>query len=225
MYHNNNMPIMAQSMTPQAAVIPMVVEKTANGERSYDIYSRLLQDRVVMLQGQVEDYMANSIVAQILFLAMDNPEKDINLYINSPGGSVTAGLAILDTCRTVAPTINTFCMGQACSMGAFLLACAPKVSQAQRDAGFNKKEGMRMALPTSRVMIHQPSGGFQGQATDMAIHNNEMQKIKHILNSYLSESTGMSYDEMVAANERDNFMSPEEAEKMNLVDGIWYGKV
>ncbi|GJH42406.1 ATP-dependent Clp endopeptidase proteolytic subunit ClpP [Pasteurella canis] len=188
------------------SVIPMVVEQTSRGERSYDIYSRLLKERVIFLSGEVEDRMANLIVAQLLFLESEDPEKDINIYINSPGGSVTAGMAIYDTMQFVKPDIRTLCVGQACSMGAFLLA--------------GGTAGKRVALPNARVMIHQPLGGFRGQASDIQIHAQEILKIKHTLNERLAFHTGQSIERIERDTDRDNFMSAEEAKLYGLVDEV-----
>jgi ATP-dependent Clp protease protease subunit len=187
-------------------LVPMVVEQNPRGERSYDIYSRLLKERVIFITGQVEDYMANLIVAQLLFLEADNPDKDINLYINSPGGSVTAGMSIYDTMSYIKPDISTLCIGQASSMGAILLTGGTK--------------GKRFALPNSRVMIHQPLGGFQGQATDIEIHAQEILKIKTKLNEILSLHSGQKIDQVIKDTERDNFMSGEEAAKYGLIDKV-----
>ncbi|MCI6938404.1 MAG: ATP-dependent Clp endopeptidase proteolytic subunit ClpP [Succinatimonas hippei] len=184
----------------------MVIEQTARGERSFDIYSRLLKDRVIFLTGQVEDHMADLIVAQLLFLESDDPDKDIYLYINSPGGVVTAGMAIYDTMQYIKPDVCTLCMGQACSMGSFLLAGGAK--------------GKRYALPNARIMIHQPLGGFQGQATDIMIHAHETQRIKDTLNGLLSKHTGRPLEEIVKDTERDNFMSAQEAKEYGLVDNV-----
>ncbi|MCC4262969.1 ATP-dependent Clp endopeptidase proteolytic subunit ClpP [Oceanimonas baumannii] len=191
---------------PLAALIPMVVEQTAKGERSYDIYSRLLKERVIFLTGQVEDHMANLICAQLLFLESENPEKDIYLYINSPGGSVTAGMSIYDTMQFIKPNVSTVCMGQACSMGAFLLA--------------GGAPGKRFALPNSRVMIHQPLGGFQGQASDIQIHAKEILYIKEKLNRLLAEHTGQDLSVVERDTDRDNFMSAEQAKEYGLVDEV-----
>ena len=174
-------------------LVPMVVEQTPRGERAFDIYSRLLKERVIFITGTVEDHMANLIVAQLLFLEAENPEKDINLYINSPGGSVTAGLSIYDTMTYIKPDISTLCIGQACSMGAVLLAGGSK--------------DKRFALPNSRIMIHQPMGGFQGQATDIEIHAKEMLKIRTKLNEILSKHCDQSLEKITEDTERDNFMS------------------
>lgn len=188
------------------SVIPMVVEQTSRGERSYDIYSRLLKERVIFLSGEVEDRMANLIVAQLLFLESEDPTKDINIYINSPGGSVTAGMAIYDTMQFIKPDIRTLCVGQACSMGAFLLA--------------GGTAGKRAALPNARVMIHQPLGGFRGQASDIQIHAQEILKIKQTLNERLAFHTGQSIERIEKDTDRDNFMSAEEAKAYGLVDDV-----
>ncbi|WP_029934483.1 ATP-dependent Clp endopeptidase proteolytic subunit ClpP [Thiomicrospira pelophila] len=188
------------------ALVPMVVEQTSRGERSYDIFSRLLKERVIFLVGQVEDHMANLIVAQMLFLESENPDKDIHLYINSPGGSVTAGMAIYDTMRFIKPDVSTMCLGQAASMGSFLLAAGAK--------------GKRFALPNSRVMIHQPLGGFQGQASDFEIHAKEILHIKDKLNRALAENTGQPLDVIENDTDRDNFMSAERAKEYGLIDQV-----
>ncbi|GAD80317.1 ATP-dependent Clp endopeptidase proteolytic subunit ClpP [Vibrio ezurae] len=188
------------------ALVPMVVEQSSRGERSYDIYSRLLKERIIFLTGQVEDHMANLVVAQLLFLESENPEKDIFLYINSPGGSVTAGMSIYDTMQYIKPNVSTVCMGQACSMGAFLLAGGAK--------------GKRFALPSARVMIHQPLGGFQGQASDIQIHAQEILTIKKKLNSLLAEHTGQPMEVIERDTDRDNFMSAEESVAYGLVDSV-----
>ena len=187
-------------------LVPMVVEQTARGERSYDIYSRLLKERVVFVVGPVEDHMANLIVAQLLFLESENPEKDINLYINSPGGSVSAGLAIYDTMQFIKPDVSTMCVGQAASMGALLLTAGAK--------------GKRYCLPHSRVMIHQPLGGYQGQATDIEIHTREILKVRSQLNEILALHSGQSVETIAEDTERDNFMSPEEAKEYGLIDEL-----
>ena len=188
------------------ALVPIVIEQTAKGERSFDIYSRLLKERVIFLTGQVEDHMANLIVAQLLFLESENPEKDIYIYINSPGGSVTAGLSIYDTMRYIKPDIATVCVGQAASMGAFLLSGGTK--------------GKRYCLPNARVMIHQPLGGFQGQATDFEIHAREILSIKEKLNRLMAEHSGKSYEQVCKDTERDNFLSAQQALEYGLVDAI-----
>ncbi len=187
-------------------LVPMVIEQTSRGERSYDIYSRLLKERVIFLVGQVEDHMANLIVAQMLFLESENPDKDIHLYINSPGGSVTAGMAIYDTMRFIKPNVSTMCIGQAASMGSFLLSAGEK--------------GKRFALPNSRVMIHQPLGGFQGQASDIQIHAQEIMQIKGRLNKALAEHTGQSLKTIEKDTDRDNFMSAQEACDYGLIDTV-----
>ena len=189
------------------SVIPMVVDQTSRGERAYDIYSRLLKDRVIFLSGEVEDNMANLIVAQLLFLESEDPDKDINLYINSPGGSVTAGMAIYDTMQYIKPDVRTICIGQACSMGAFLLA--------------GGAAGKRGALPHARVMIHQPLGGFRGQASDIQIHAKEILKIKSTLNERLAFHTGQPIETIEKDTDRDNFMSAEEAKKYGLIDEVF----
>lgn len=189
-----------------SGLVPMVVEQTARGERSYDIYSRLLKERVIFLVGQVEDHMANLVVAQLLFLEAENPDKDIHLYINSPGGSVTAGMSIYDTMQFIKPNVNTICIGQACSMGAFLLAAGEK--------------GKRFCLPNSRVMIHQPSGGAQGQATDILIHAENIKDTKERLNRILATHSGRSYEEVAADTERDNFMNAQQALEYGLIDEV-----
>lgn len=187
-------------------LVPIVVEQTARGERSYDIYSRLLKERVVFVVGPVEDYMANVIVAQLLFLESENPDKDIHLYINSPGGSVTAGLAIYDTMQFIKADVSTMCIGQAASMGALLLAGGAK--------------GKRVCLPHSRMMIHQPLGGFQGQATDIDIHAREILLIREKLNQILSSHTGQPLEKIQVDTERDNFMGAETARDYGLIDAI-----
>ena len=188
------------------ALIPMVVEQTSKGERSYDIYSRLLKERIIFLNGQVEDQMANLIVAQLLFLEAEDPEKDIYLYINSPGGVVTAGLAIYDTMNFIKPDVATLCTGQACSMGAFLLSGGAK--------------GKRFALPNARVMIHQPLGGARGQATDIEIHAREILKLKEMLTRKKAEHSGQPFEKVAADTERDNFMSATEAMEYGLIDKV-----
>lgn len=187
-------------------LVPVVVEQSARGERAYDIYSRLLKERVIFLVGQVEDYMANLIIAQLLFLESENPEKDIHLYINSPGGSVSAGLAIYDTMQFIKPDVSTLCVGQAASMGSLLLTGGSK--------------GKRYCLPHSRIMIHQPLGGFQGQATDIDIHAREILKVRERLNTILAKHTGQSIDKIQQDTERDNFMSADEAKEYGLVDDV-----
>lgn len=189
-----------------SSLVPIVIENTGKGERSFDIYSRLLKERVIFLTGEVEDYMAVLTVAQLLFLESENPDKDVFMYINSPGGVVTAGMSIYDTMQFVKPDISTFCMGQACSMGSLLLA-----------GGAPKK---RFTLPNSRIMIHQPSGGFRGQATDIEIHAREILNMKKNLNHIYSYHTGRKLSEIESAMERDNFMSPTEAKNFGIVDEI-----
>jgi ATP-dependent Clp protease protease subunit len=187
-------------------LVPMVVEQTSRGERAYDIYSRLLKERVVFCVGPIDDYMANVIVAQLLFLESENPDKDINLYINSPGGVVTAGMAIYDTMQFIKPDVSTICVGQAASMGSFLLAAGAK--------------GKRYTLPNSRVMIHQPSGGFQGMASDIAIHAKEILALKARLNETLARHTGRTVEQIERDVDRDNFMSAEDAKAYGLVDAV-----
>lgn len=193
-------------IAPHMALVPIVVEQTARGERSYDIYSRLLKERVIFLIGQVEDHMANLIVAQMLFLEAEKPEKDIYLYINSPGGVITSGMSIYDTMKFIKPDVGTICMGQACSMGAFLLAAGTK--------------GKRFCLPNSRVMIHQPLGSYQGQATDIEIHAREIMKVKKRMNELMAEHTGKSLEQIERNTERDRFLSANEAVEYGLVDSI-----
>ena len=187
-------------------LIPMVVEQSNRGERAYDIYSRLLKERIVFLVGQINDNVASLITAQLLFLESENPKKEIYLYINSPGGLVTAGMGIYDTMQYIKPEVSTLCIGQACSMGSFLLAAGAK--------------GKRFSLPNSRIMVHQPSAGFQGQATDIEIHANEVLSLKKRLNEIYSKHTGQSVDEIKLALERDNFMSPENAKSFGLIDKV-----
>ena len=187
-------------------LVPMVVEQTSRGERAYDIYSRLLKERVIFLVGPVDDHTANVIVAQFLFLESENPDKDINLYINSQGGSVSAGLAIYDTMQFIKPDVSTMCVGQAASMGALLLTAGAK--------------GKRYCLPHSRVMIHQPLGGYQGQATDIEIHTREILKIRSQLNDLLSHHTGQTVKTIAKDTERDNFMGPVEAKEYGLIDEL-----
>ena len=187
-------------------LIPMVVEQSTRGERAYDIYSRLLKERIVFLVGQINDSAASLITAQLLFLEAENPKKDIYLYINSPGGLVTAGLGIYDTMQYVKPEVSTLCIGQACSMGSFLLSAGQK--------------GKRFSLPNSRIMVHQPSAGFQGQATDIEIHANEVLSLKKRLNEIYSKHTGKSVDDIKKALERDNFMTAENAKSFGLIDQV-----
>ncbi|MFD1382531.1 ATP-dependent Clp endopeptidase proteolytic subunit ClpP [Rhodanobacter aciditrophus] len=187
-------------------LVPMVIEQTARGERSFDIYSRLLKERVIFLVGQVEDHMANLVVAQLLFLESENPDKDIHLYINSPGGSVTAGMSIYDTMQFIKPDVSTMCIGQAASMGALLLTAGA--------------EGKRYCLPNSRVMIHQPLGGYQGQASDIEIHTREILGIKHRLNEIIAHHSGQPIEKVAQDTDRDNFMSPTSAKEYGLIDDI-----
>ena len=187
-------------------LVPMVVEQTSRGERSYDIYSRLLKERIIFLVGQVEDHMANLVVAQMLFLESENPDKDIYLYINSPGGSVTAGLSIYDTMQFIKPDVSTLCIGQAASMGALLLA--------------GGAAGKRYALPHARTMIHQPLGGFQGQASDIEIHAKEIIEVRERLNKILAEHTGKSMDQIQKDTDRDNFMNAETSVEYGLIDEV-----
>ena len=188
------------------SLVPMVVEQTNRGERSYDIYSRLLKDRIIFLGEEVNDVSANIVIAQLLFLAAEDPDKDINLYINSPGGSVTAGLAIYDTMQYIKPDVSTICIGMAASMGAFLLAGGAK--------------GKRYALPNSEIMIHQPSGGARGQATDIKIHAENILRIKKKLNTILAENTGKPFETVEADTERDNYMDAYEAKEYGLIDSV-----
>lgn len=191
---------------PTNALVPMVVEQTAKGERSYDIFSRLLKERVIFLNGQVDDTMSNLIVAQLLFLESESPEKDIFIYINSPGGSISAGMAMYDTMQFIKPDVSTICMGMAASMGAFLLASGEK--------------GKRHCLPNAKVMIHQPLGGFQGQASDFEIHAKEIIETKRLMNELLAFHTGQDFDKIAADTDRDNFMRADEAVEYGLVDSI-----
>jgi len=192
------------------SLVPVVVEQTNRGERSYDIYSRLLKDRIIMLSDQVNDVTASLVVAQLLFLEAEDPDKDIFLYINSPGGSITSGMAIYDTMQHIKPDVSTICVGMAASMGAFLLAAGAK--------------GKRYSLPNSEIMIHQPLGGFQGQATDIGIHAGRILRIKDNLNKILSERTGQPLEKVEQDTERDNFMSAEEAKAYGLIDDVFYKK-
>ena len=207
-YSNTSESVGAGVNSPEAAggLVPMVVESSGRGERAYDIYSRLLKERVIFLVGQVEDYMANLVVAQLLYLESENPDKDISLYINSPGGSVTAGMAIYDTMQFIKPKVNTVCIGQAASMGALLLTAGAT--------------GSRFALPHARIMIHQPLGGYQGQATDIDIHAKEILRIKEELNEILSKHSGQKLKTVEKDTERDNFMSAEEAKEYGLIDDV-----
>ena len=192
------------------AYVPIVVEQTARGERSYDIYSRLLKDRIIFLDGQIEDHMANVIIAQLLFLEAEDPSKDIHLYINSPGGVVTAGLAIYDTMQYIHPDVSTICIGMAASMGAFLLSSGAK--------------GKRFSLPNAKIMIHQPLGGAQGQASDIAIQANEILKTKKRINDILAQNTSQPLSKIEVDTDRDFYMNAEEAEKYGLVDKIFYSR-
>ena len=194
------------SIDPAAALVPVVVEQTARGERSYDIYSRLLKDRVIFMTGPVEDHMANLIVAQMLFLESENPDKDIYLYINSPGGSVTAGLSIYDTMQFIRPDVSTMCIGQAASMGAFLLA--------------GGAAGKRYALPNARIMIHQPLGGARGQASDIEIQAAEILRLKEKLNKILAKHCGREVEDILKDTDRDNFMDPFQAKEYGLIDEV-----
>ena len=194
------------NFAPHMALVPMVIEQTSRGERSFDIYSRLLKERVIFLTGQVEDHMANLIVAQMLFLEAENPEKDIYLYINSPGGVITAGMSIYDTMQFIKPDVSTMCIGMAASMGAILLTAGAK--------------GKRFSLPHSRVMIHQPLGGMQGQASDIEIHAREILLIKERLNQIISERTGQPLEKVVNDTDRDNYLSAEAAVEYGLIDKV-----
>ena len=197
----------ANHWDPQAlGMVPMVIEQSGRGERAYDIYSRLLRERVVFLVGPVNDVTANLVVAQLLFLEAENPDKDIHFYINSPGGSVSAGLSIYDTMQFIKPDVSTLCLGQACSMGAFLLTAGAK--------------GKRFALPNSRVMIHQPMGGFQGQASDIAIHAKEILSLRAKLNEIMSHHTGQPIERIERDTDRDNFLSAQEAAEYGLIDKV-----
>ena len=198
---------MADRWEPQAlGMVPMVIEQSGRGERAYDIYSRLLKERVIFLVGPVNDSVANLVVAQLLFLEAENPDKDIHFYINSPGGSVSAGLSIYDTMQFIKPEVSTLCLGQACSMGAFLLTAGAK--------------GKRFALPNSRIMIHQPMGGFQGQASDIAIHAKEILSLRSKLNEIMARHTGQSIERIEHDTDRDNFLSAEEATEYGLIDKV-----
>ncbi|MDA9025406.1 ATP-dependent Clp endopeptidase proteolytic subunit ClpP [Candidatus Pelagibacter sp.] len=187
-------------------LVPMVVEQSNKGERAYDIYSRLLKERIIFLVGPINDNVASLVTAQLLFLESEDPKKEINLYINSPGGLVTAGLGIYDTMQYIKPDVSTLCIGQAASMGSFLLAAG--------------KKGKRFSLPNSRIMVHQPSAGFQGQATDIEIHANEVMDLKKRLNEIYSKHTGKSVDDVKKALERDNFMKPDTAKEFGLIDAV-----
>jgi ATP-dependent Clp protease, protease subunit len=206
-YMNASEGMMQERMEPQGlGYIPMVIEQSGRGERSYDIYSRLLKERVIFLVGPVNDMTANLVVAQLLFLEAENPDKDISLYINSPGGSVTAGMSIYDTMQFIKPNVSTLCIGQAASMGAFLLTAGSK--------------GKRFCLPNSRVMIHQPLGGFQGQASDIAIHAKEILYLKDKLNGIMAHHTGQPVERIASDTDRDNFMSADAAKEYGLVDQV-----
>ena len=195
------------SWNPQAlGMVPMVIEQSGRGERAYDIYSRLLKERVIFLVGPVNDVTANLVVAQLLFLEAENPDKDISFYINSPGGSVTAGMSIYDTMQFIKPDVSTLCMGQACSMGAFLLTAGTK--------------GKRFALPNSRIMIHQPMGGFQGQASDIAIHAKEILSLRDKLNQIMAHHTGQPIERIERDTDRDNFLSAQESAEYGLIDKV-----
>ena len=204
--YNQHVINQARALEAAGGLVPMVIEQTARGERSYDIYSRLLKERVIFLVGQVEDYMANLVVAQLLFLESENPDKDIHLYINSPGGSVTAGMSIYDTMQFIKADVSTLCIGQAASMGAFLLASGAK--------------DKRFSLPNSRVMIHQPSGGFQGQSSDIEIHAKEILYLRGKLNAILAHHTGKTAEEIDRDTERDNFMSAEQSVEYGMIDKV-----
>lgn len=208
-----NIPNLTGVLSPQAAgnLVPIVIEQTARGERSFDIYSRLLKERVIFLVGQVEDYMANLVVAQLLFLESENPDKDIHLYINSPGGSVTAGMSIYDTMQFIKPDVSTMCIGQAASMGALLLTGGTK--------------GKRYCLPHSRMMIHQPLGGFQGQASDIDIHAREILAIRDRLNRVLAHHTGQPLEKVQVDTDRDNFLSPDDAVNYGLIDKVLLNRI
>jgi ATP-dependent Clp protease protease subunit len=201
--------LVVEEGVPMSYLVPMVVEQTNRGERSYDIYSRLLKDRIVFLGSAIDDTVANLIIAQLLFLEAENPDKDINLYINSPGGSITAGMAIFDTMQVIRPNVSTICVGMAASMGAFLLAAGEK--------------GKRFALPNSEVMIHQPSGGMEGQATDIEIRTRRILSMKETLNRILAERTGQDIEKIRRDTERDYFMTAAEAKEYGLIDGILTG--
>ncbi|MBK5074003.1 ATP-dependent Clp endopeptidase proteolytic subunit ClpP [Budviciaceae bacterium BWR-B9] len=202
---------MEQPMAPHMALVPMVVEQTSRGERSYDIFSRLLKERIVFLNGQIEDHMANLIVAQLLFLEAENPEKDIFMYINSPGGVITSGMSIYDTMQFIKPDVSTMCLGQACSMGAFLLTAGAA--------------GKRLCLPNARVMIHQPLGGYRGQASDIQIHAEEILKIKAKMNQLMSHHSGKPLEDIERDTDRDRFLSAQEALEYGLIDEIVTSRV
>jgi len=194
-------------MIARNLLVPMVIEQTDNGERGYDIYSRLLKDRIIFLGTEIDDDVANSVIAQLLFLANQNDKKDVVIYINSPGGVVSSGMAILDTMQLIKPSVSTVCVGQAASMAAVLLACGDK--------------GKRHALPHSRIMIHQPMGGFRGQASDIEIHAKEISRIKKELNEVLAEKTGQTFEKIVADTDRDHYMTSEEAKEYGMIDSIF----
>jgi ATP-dependent Clp protease protease subunit len=200
----------SNSIKNVSGLVPMVIEQTSRGERSYDIYSRLLKDRIIFLLGEVEDHMANLVVAQLLFLESENPEKDISIYINSPGGVVTAGLAIYDTMQFIKPDVSTLCIGQAASAAALLL-CAGA-------------EGKRLCLPNARVMIHQPLGGYRGQATDIEIHARETLKVRQTLNEIMAKHTKKTPEEIMRDTERDNFMSADQALQYGLIDKVFHNR-
>lgn len=202
----NNPQHLQQTLITNSGLVPMVIEQTARGERAYDIYSRLLKERIIFLIGQIEDHMANLVIAQLLFLESENPDKDISLYINSPGGVVTAGLAIYDTMQFIKPDVSTLCIGQAASAGALLLC--------------GGAAGKRHCLPNSRMMIHQPLGGYQGQATDIEIHAKEMLLVRQRLNEIMGKHTGKTAEQIQRDTERDNFMSAHEAVAYNLIDSV-----
>ena len=204
--YNQHVINQAKALEAAGGLVPMVIEQTARGERSYDIYSRLLKERVIFLVGQVEDYMANLVVAQLLFLESENPDKDIHLYINSPGGSVTAGMSIYDTMQFIKPDVSTLCIGQAASMGALLLTGGAK--------------DKRYCLPNSRMMIHQPLGGFQGQASDFDIHAKEILSIRDKLNNIMSHQTGQPQEKVQQDTDRDNFMNANDAVSYGLIDKV-----
>lgn len=206
MSYSSNLDNISSGLAQSMALVPMVVEQTSRGERSYDIFSRLLKERIIFLNGQVEDHMANLIVAQLLFLEAENPEKDIFLYINSPGGVITSGMSIYDTMQFIKPDVSTMCLGQACSMGSFLLTAGAK--------------GKRFCLPNARVMIHQPLGGYQGQASDIQIHAEEILKTKHRMNELMAHHTGQPLKRIEADTDRDRFLSAQEAVDYGLVDEI-----
>ena len=206
MYKEENQLMTTNLLDQMNTLVPMVVEQSNKGERAYDIYSRLLKERIIFLVGPINDNVASLVTAQLLFLESEDPKKEINLYINSPGGLVTAGLGIYDTMQYIKPDVSTLCIGQAASMGSFLLAAG--------------KKGKRFSLPNSRIMVHQPSAGFQGQATDIEIHANEVMDLKKRLNEIYSKHTGKSVDDVKKALERDNFMKPDTAKEFGLIDAV-----